>query len=105
MLIHRPPPSTPGAFGDIPYGDRFFVLAGTPIEVILGSVKENIDFALIPVPAFADVPCTGGFAGDWIEELAARGITAGCGGGNYCPQKPVTRAEMAVFLVKTFSLP
>jgi len=54
---------------------------------------------------FADVPCPGGFAVDWIEALAARGITAGCGGGNYCPQNPVTRAEMAVFLVKTFSLP
>jgi len=54
---------------------------------------------------FGDVACPGGFAVDWIEELAARGITAGCGGGNYCPTNPVTRAEMAVFLVKTFSLP
>jgi hypothetical protein len=41
----------------------------------------------------------------WVEALAARGISAGCGGGNYCPQNPATRAEMAVFLVKTFSLP
>jgi hypothetical protein len=39
------------------------------------------------------------------EQLATRGITAGCGVGNYCPQNPVTRVEMAVFLVKTFSLP
>jgi len=54
---------------------------------------------------FADVACPGGFAVDWIEALAARGITAGCGGGTYCPQNPVTRAEMAVFLVETFSLP
>jgi hypothetical protein len=43
----------------------------------------------------------GDFAADWIEELAALGITAGCGGGNYCPDDPVTRAEMAVFLLKT----
>jgi hypothetical protein len=35
----------------------------------------------------------------------AEGIAAGCGGGNYCPEQPVTRAQMAVFLVKTFSLP
>ena len=30
----------------------------------------------------------------------ANGITAGCGGGNYCPTRPVTRAQMAVFLLK-----
>jgi len=54
MLIHRLPRSTPGAFGDIPFDDGSFVLTGTPIEVILGSVTENIDFALNPVPAFAD---------------------------------------------------
>ena len=40
----------------------------------------------------------------WIEQLAAEGITAGCGGGNYCPEAPVTRDQMAVFLVRTFGL-
>jgi len=54
-------------------------------------------------PAFEDVPCASGLA-IWIDELAARGITAGCGGGNYCPGTPVTRGQMAVFLVTTFSL-
>jgi virginiamycin B lyase len=48
---------------------------------------------------FADVPCPSQFA-DWIEEFAAEGITAGCGGGDYCPSQPVTRAQMAVFLLK-----
>jgi len=50
--------------------------------------------------AFGDVPCPSLFA-DWIERLAAEGITAGCGGGDYCPDSPVTRAQMAVFLLKT----
>jgi hypothetical protein len=54
-------------------------------------------------PTFADVPCSSGFA-RWIEELVLRGITAGCGGGNYCPAGLVTRGEMAVLLVATFSL-
>ena len=27
-------------------------------------------------------------------------ITAGCSGRNYCPNNPVTRAQMAVFLIK-----
>ena len=53
---------------------------------------------------FLDVACPSLFA-DWIEQLAAEGVTAGCGGGNYCPSNPVTRAQMAVFLTKTFGLP
>jgi CSLREA domain-containing protein len=49
---------------------------------------------------FDDVPCPSQFA-DWIEQLAAEGITAGCGGDNYCPDNPVRRDQMAVFLLKT----
>ena len=52
---------------------------------------------------FGDVPI-GYWAGNFIEALAAEGITGGCGGGNYCPGSPVTRAEMAVFLTTTFRL-
>jgi len=52
---------------------------------------------------FTDVP-PGRFAAAWIEQLAAEGITAGCGGGNYCPDAPVNRDQMAVFLVRTFDL-
>ena len=53
-----------------------------------------------PAPSSLDVP-EGSFAADWIEELASLGITGGCGGGNYCPDAPVTRAQMAAFLLKT----
>jgi uncharacterized repeat protein (TIGR03803 family) len=49
---------------------------------------------------FFDVPCPGTFS-NWIEQLANEGITGGCGGGNYCPTNPVTRQQMAVFLLKT----
>ncbi|MGH9379418.1 MAG: S-layer homology domain-containing protein, partial [Thermoanaerobaculia bacterium] len=52
---------------------------------------------------FADVPFSSPFC-PWIEELADRGVTAGCGGGNYCPANPVSRDQMAVFLAKTFGL-
>jgi len=45
------------------------------------------------------------WAAAWIKQLAAEGITSGCGGGNYCPDKNVTRAEMAKFLVLAFGLP
>jgi len=48
---------------------------------------------------FGDVACPGPFT-DWIEQLATEGITAGCGGGNYCPDASVTRQQMSVFLLK-----
>jgi hypothetical protein len=53
---------------------------------------------------FSDVPL-GYWADKWIEQLAVEGITGGCGVGIYCPDDSVTRAQMAVFLVKAFSLP
>ena len=60
-----------------------------------------------PLPAatgvFNDVDLSY-WAVHWIEQLAAEGITSGCGNGNYCPEDPVTRAQMAVFLVRTFGL-
>ena len=48
---------------------------------------------------FADVPSTH-WAAAWIEQLANEGITGGCGNGNYCPSTPVTRDQMAVFLLR-----
>jgi hypothetical protein len=59
-----------------------------------------------PPPAtqrFADVPSSNPFYAH-IEELALRGITLGCGAGNYCPQAFVTRAQMAAFLARAFAL-
>jgi serine protease len=53
---------------------------------------------------FTDVPPTY-WAAAWIKQLAAEGITGGCGIGTYCPEASVTRAQMAVFLVRTFGLP
>jgi hypothetical protein len=39
-----------------------------------------------------------------VEALAASGITGGCGGGNFCPNSPLTRAQMAVFLATALGL-
>jgi hypothetical protein len=55
------------------------------------------------VETFTDVPCSSQFA-PWIYELVSRNITAGCGGGLYCPLNNANRGQMATFLVKTFSL-
>jgi hypothetical protein len=53
---------------------------------------------------FGDVPSTH-WAAAWIEQLYFEGITTGCGAGNFCPEDPVKRSEMAVFLVRSFNLP
>jgi hypothetical protein len=61
-----------------------------------------------PPPAthtFADVPVPGKeWMEPWIDQFAAEGITTGCGGGNYCPENNVTRAEMAVFIGRAYGL-
>ncbi len=52
-------------------------------------------FPDVPCPATPEFPYS-----NWIERLFQEGITVGCGAG-YCPDDPVTRAQMAVFLLKT----
>ena len=111
-------------FLDVPQGDRFHDYVGTvfrdgitagcgagaycpdnpvtraQMAVFLLKAKHGAGF--VPPPCtgiFGDVPCPSQFA-NWIEQLATEGITGGCGGGNYCPNNPVTRAQMAVLLLK-----
>ena len=54
---------------------------------------------------FDDVP-VGSFGAAWIEDLVARGITAGCSVAPplYCPASSITRGQMAIFVVKAFNL-
>ncbi|MBI3161613.1 MAG: S-layer homology domain-containing protein [Chloroflexi bacterium] len=53
---------------------------------------------------FNDVPTTH-WAAAWIKQLAAEGISTGCGNSNFCPETNVTRAQMAMLVVRTFNLP
>jgi len=55
------------------------------------------------VASFGDVP-TNHPQFQFIEALAASGITVGCGGGNYCADSPLTRGQMAVFLAKALGV-
>jgi len=48
---------------------------------------------------FSDVPANH-WAAAWIKQLAVEGITGGCGNGKFCPDAIVTRAQMAIFLLK-----
>ncbi len=76
------------------------------MAVFLLAAKEGTDYT---PPActgiFADVPCPTHWAADWVEELFNRGITAGCGGGNFCPDDNTSRAQMSVFMTVNWDLP
>jgi plastocyanin len=76
----------------------------TRAQMAVFLLKGRLGSGHVPPPAtgtvFGDVHI-GDFAADWIEELASLGITSGCGNGNYCPSEPATRAQMAVFLLKS----
>jgi hypothetical protein len=66
-------------------------------------LKAKHGESYLPPPCtgiFSDVPCPGPFT-DWVEQLKAEGITAGCGDGSYCPDRAVTREQMAAFLLKS----
>lgn len=74
------------------------------MAVFVLKAKEGSAYAPPPaVGIFNDVPASDPFA-PWIEELFHRGVVAGCsapGGPNYCPNDPVLRQQMAVFLLRT----
>jgi hypothetical protein len=126
---YTPPPCTTAPFPDVPCSSPFApwvqelvargITAGcggglycptSPVTreqmaVFLLKTRQGTGFTPPPCTsaAFSDVPCASPFA-PWVQELVARAITAGCGGGLYCPTDPVTRGQMAVFLTKTFAL-
>ena len=78
----------------------------TRAELAVFLLRAKYGGAYSPPPAqgiFDDVPITY-WAAAWIEKLYADGITRGCGQRLYCPERNATRADMAVFLVRTFSL-
>jgi hypothetical protein len=77
----------------------------TRAQMAIFLLKTKLGSGYTPPPAtgiFDDVP-VGSFAEPWIEDLYNRGITAGCQKSplRYCPTSPVTRAQMAIFLLKT----
>ena len=68
-------------------------------------VVEGQDPPAISRTRFDDVNMAG-FHGRFIERLAELGITKGCDdGSSFCPDRTVTRAEMAAFLSRAFNLP
>ena len=78
---------------------------------ILGGGKDNVtafatyDDKLIiyHFTSFLDLSWTH-WAKNWIEAIYSAGITSGYPDGTYRPENPVTRAEMAVFLLNALGI-
>ncbi|MBI5963051.1 MAG: S-layer homology domain-containing protein [Chloroflexi bacterium] len=93
------PTPTPTATASLSDPNTPVTRAQAAIVVLLG-IHGN---AYLPPPAtgivFTDVPANL-FGAAWIEQFTLEGITSGCGGGMYCPDRNVTRAQMAIFLLR-----
>jgi S-layer homology domain len=115
-----------GSFADVPTSNIFYLFIETLLhngvtggcatadsycpgdttlrkQMAVFLLKSLLSSCYVPPPAagiFNDVPAADPFA-PWIEDLAGRGITGGCAAGLYCPNDPVKRKQMAVFLLKT----
>ncbi|NOZ77962.1 MAG: hypothetical protein GXP48_02035 [Acidobacteria bacterium] len=126
------PPNAVGIFGDVPASSPFApwieevaargITVGCSNDPLLFCpdapvtrrqmavlMLKTIEGPLYTPPAatgiFNDVPVSDPTA-PWIEEIARRGITAGCSANPplFCPNTVVSRDQMAVFLVKAFGL-
>jgi hypothetical protein len=81
-------------------------LDGDTSDVAFGGMLVRWRRQISPAPGiatFGDVSTNHLFF-QHVEALVDSGITAGCGGGNFCPDSPVTRGQMAVFLAKALGL-
>ena len=76
----------------------------SPVDFVGAVIGYQLQVSPAPATAtFNDVP-TSDFGFQYVEALVAAGITGGCGGGNYCPDNPVTRRQMAIFISKALGL-
>lgn len=71
-----------------PRGALFVAVIAASLAFPLGALASH---------QFADVPDSNIFH-DNISAIANAGVTAGCGGGNFCPSATVTREQMAAFM-------
>jgi len=92
-------------------GAQLTVVISVPKPAVVSSLRfKAVDIwwsrQVSPAPhfaTFADVPPNHPFF-QVIEALAKSGVTSGCGNNNFCPSAPVTRQEVAKFLVRALGL-
>src|SRR3954454_3696610 len=72
------------------------------VAILVAAMAVPAPSAAAATTPFTDIAGTT-FEAD-IEWMFAEGITVGCSASAYCPNRAVTRAEMASFLVRMFDL-
>ena len=87
------------------------IVDGRPAAAIVTGVEmraalslRSTTFDITVSPRFDDVPADDLFAGE-ILGLHELGITSGCTATRFCPDRAVSRAEMAAFLIRALGLP
>jgi RHS repeat-associated protein len=127
------PPACTGIFADVPCPSQFAdwieelyhrgITAGcavsplrycpdssvsnTQMAIFLLRSKEGASYQPPPcsAPPFVDVSCASTGSAAWIVEAARRQIALSCMPGFFCPDTPLTRAQMAVMLTRGFDFP
>jgi uncharacterized repeat protein (TIGR01451 family) len=79
------------------------ITRGQMAVFVVRSITGGDNFSYTQAPYFTDVPSSHPFF-QWIQKLRDLGVTSSCGstpaGQLYCPNDPVTRGQMAVFIIR-----
>lgn len=86
-----------------PVGDRFCPSDEVTRGQMAAFLVRALELTEASGDSFADDDDSE-FEGD-IERLAAAGITRGCSPTAFCPDDPITRGQMAAFLVRAYGYP
>ena len=90
LVFHRDTSALITSFGETEKGELYMTDHGGRLYRVVA-------------PPYSDV--TSHSLIDHIMWITYAGISTGCGGGKYCPNESVTRAEMAAFLDRALDLP
>ncbi len=105
--LRRPGMSGDGRYVAFRTQEGFDTADTTAIDVYIVD-RQGTPAQPPPPPGGRFVDDNGHIFENAIEWLAAKGITEGCNpptNNRFCPDLPVTRGQMAAFLVRAFSLP
>lgn len=125
--IPTPTEGASGIFGDLPdghwargYAEALYTAGVTtgceddPLLFCPDCVPDRGQLAVLIARGLGLAPATPATFGDvepddwrapYIEALYQAGITTGCGGGDFCPDRPATRWEAAAFVKRGMGLP
>src|SRR5688572_4295973 len=118
-------PSTPQTFPDVPPSHPYYaeieecaarnivdgypdgnyypdepLLRASAVVIIQHAAFESFESPECTETGFEDVDDEDYYCG-WVEDFKERGITSGCGNNLFCPYESITRAQIAVFIIRS----